>query len=351
VARPYSQTTPSPAPAPVSPRFTPAQTLPQALPAAPLTAGANRPQRNSASAVTIASRQQDPLSSTDECAVPPPANNVNGPSPAENAMRDEIIAKAEVISSLDYFAMFEVSQEATADDINKAYFAIAKRLHPDKLPASLAAVKSQAAKIFSHISEAHKTLTDTKKRAEYMRLLKEGGASPDEQAQIQTVLEAVTFHQKAEFYFKRRDFAQAEAFAKSAVDADPSQGEYNGLYAWLRALRPENQTIEATRKLIGDLDGAIKSSPKSATLFFYRGTLHKRVGASRDAMKDFNECVDLQPGHVDAAREVRLFQMRGTLSSPPPAVGDAAPQSARTGPSSAKPVNTGGGILDKLFKR
>lgn len=69
----------------------------------------------------------------------------------------------------DYYDILEVSRQATADEIKKAYRKKALQYHPDKNPGN-----AEAEKRFKEISEAYEVLNDDKKRQVYDRYGKEG---------------------------------------------------------------------------------------------------------------------------------------------------------------------------------
>jgi len=69
----------------------------------------------------------------------------------------------------DYYNVLEISRNATADEIKKAYRKKAVQFHPDKNPGN-----AQAEKRFKEISEAYEVLNDDKKRQVYDRYGKEG---------------------------------------------------------------------------------------------------------------------------------------------------------------------------------
>jgi len=264
------------------------------------------------------------------------------------SQRARILQRAEEITRLDYFQMLGIPREASTDDIQKAYFLLAKVWHPDRLPPAIRDVREQCSKVFAHLSEAHQTLTDNERRSHYMTLIKDGGATPDDQAQIAGILEAATNFQKAEVCLRRNDLVQAEQLARAAHDADPQQADYLALVAWLESMKPENVGTDATEKRIAMLFQALKLNAKCERAYFYRGMLFKRLGNEKGAYKDFKVAVELNPRNIDATREMRLYAMRKKGVTSPP--GPSTP-STRPGSKQPTPEPSGGGLFGKLFKK
>ena len=130
-------------------------------------------------------------------AAAPPAGPGAPPTTEMTAMRQKILERAAAITAEDYFRMLGVARDATKEEVQAAFFALAKTWHPDRLPAHLADVREPCSTVFSHLSEAHQTLSDPERRRHYDTLMKEGGATPDDQKQITNILEAATNFQKA----------------------------------------------------------------------------------------------------------------------------------------------------------
>lgn len=314
---------------------------------------------------TIRSSMPPPISESDVPSVPAPAENVvvtNSSPPASlppdalgakelsvehDVLKAKILERADQITSQDYFQMLDVDRDASTETIQKAFFALARVWHPDRLPPALATVKDACSKVFTHLTEAHATLTDTSKRQDYMTLLKDGGATPDDQAKIQAILEAATEFQKAEFLLRRTPSdTQAYEIVKRCVSLDPEQSDYLATLAWLDAQKPAFLTREKTLAQCLILDSCIRRSPKCERAYFYRGLLYKRANEGAKALKDFKRAAELNPRNLDAVREVRIFNMRGGGSKPPPAT---TPGPGRS--SKPPPAETIGGLFGRLFKK
>jgi hypothetical protein len=259
---------------------------------------------------------------------PTPSSTRGSPRPAD--WEREVLERAESIDREDYFVMLGLEQDATLEEVRGAYFGLAKTWHPDRLPPELAHIRDACARVFSRMSEAHATLSDTDRRAEYMRLLRDGGATPEAQAVILRVIDAATTFQKAEICMKGNDLAQAEELCRRANELDPNQGDYLALLAWLEAQKPESQSGMATLECIARLDRALVINERCERAYFYRGMLHKRLGDMQSAVRDFRRTAQMNPRNIDAVREVRLYGMR-------------RPQQP--------PEKASVGLLDRLFKK
>jgi curved DNA-binding protein CbpA len=254
----------------------------------------------------------------------PPGGRISSVPPAPSTLSSELAerwteigARAATIDRADYFMMLDVARDATREEVEAAFFGLAKRWHPDRLPPELAPVREACSRVFSRMSEAHKTLSDDEARARYMKLVAEGSGSPEMQEQVARVVEAAQNFQKAEVFLKRNDLAQAEIYCRRAFEGDATQPDYLATHAWLLAQRPENASADKTLESIRMLDKAVSMSDRCEKAFFWRGMLYKRLGKSDLAAKDFRQVVELNPRNIDAAREVRLHGMRGGRGSSP----------------------------------
>ncbi|MDI1445672.1 J domain-containing protein [Polyangium sp. 6x1] len=275
---------------------------------------------------------------SDKTAPAPPVQPQAGP-PNHEKRRAEIEAKLASAPNEDPFQMLGIPREATSGDVRNAYFKLALVYHPDKLPKDLHDLKPRVARLFAAINAAYEALKDDAGRAQYLAS-REGGVV-DEQAKVERAVNAALEFEKAEVFLRKNDLASCEACVRRAVAADPEQPAYTALLAWVVASRrplppvaEEGKTNNVYDDCITQLDGVLKTEPDYEKALLYRGRLLKLAGRVPQAYRDFKRVTVISPKNIEAAREVRLYEMR----HPP----------EDDGPGSNPP---GRGLLGKLFNK
>jgi len=209
-----------------------------------------------------------------------------------------------------FYDVLGVDRAADASSIRLAFFQLAKQWHPDRLPAPLADLKPIVTRAFARMGEAHQLLSDVRARAEYDAKLK---AAPDEEAQqVTEIINAASAFQRAEILVRKKDLPAALVEAETAYRGDSGQAEYVGLYAWLLV-----QTGGDAEQALTLLNPAIEREPQNVKALWYRAQLYKKAGKESQALRDCKRILQVKPSHVDAAREVRVFEMRRRTGSPP----------------------------------
>jgi curved DNA-binding protein CbpA len=240
-----------------------------------------------------------------------------------------------------------VPTQATAPEIQETFLKLAKKWHPDRLGPEYADVKEAVTRIFSRMSEAHQTLSDAMKRREYDQRDRRAAREAEEAELVHRALRAATAFQRAEILLKRSSMAQAEEEARKALADDPSQPEYRALVAWLDAQKPGADPHAA----IAVLDKVIAAAPNDVRSRWYRGQLNKRAGRDARAVRDFRAIVEQDPRHVDAQREIRLYEMRHSGRPPSDRPSDSPHERSSKPPSADEKSKTEGGLLSRIFKR
>ncbi len=240
--------------------------------------------------------------------VPPPSRPTgpSHPASADPTLDPATIAKrAAAIEREDYFTALGIEEGSTVEAIRAAYFNLAKTWHPDRLPPHLRALRRQVETVFSHMTRAYQALSEPTARQSYVA----ENASPRPESRSR---EAIV--REIEGYLAKSDYTRAEIEARALHESSNDDVEAMAIVAWARALGGEasEEIIQASCRM---LDRAVHSDRYCDRAYFYRGLLMKKLGQLPAAFRDFTRAVQINPKHLDAAREVRLYEMRARKGS------------------------------------
>jgi len=269
---------------------------------------------------------------------PPNRHQSKPPStldPDLNALWAEIVYRSRVIENMNYFDMLELPKDAKATRVREQYFELAKKWHPDRLPAELAPLLPEVQTIFRHLTEAHDTLTDETKRDRYLMVLAEGGGTPAAQKKMSAIIEAAMEYQKAEVLVRRHDYEGALKLVENALRGNADEADYHAMHAWLKFQKDPEPSPTSAQAMLVSLDRALALNADNDKAHYYKAMLLKRVGREDKAIKHFQRAAELNPRNVDAVREVRLANLRK---------GGKRPSASKM-----RAVKQDQGLLSKLF--
>jgi curved DNA-binding protein CbpA len=307
------------------------------LPSAPpLGVGAEPPVRTPAARVPSFTNEVAPAPPLEAPSAPPRRDSPPSIPPAVMhgiTLRDELRKRAER-EPRTHYDVLGIPPHAPPRQIQSAFFLLSKRWHPDRIGSEAADLRERATRVFESISRAYHVLTDPATRALYDAELR-SGAAEDATDGIERGLSADLAFQRAESFLARGNLEAAEREVKLALEFDPKRSECIALAAWLAALKPDADP----RRVAAELTRALRGAEQNVKVHWYRGLFLQRVGRHGSALQEFRFIVDKDPRHIDAAREVRLYEQR--LKNSPKDRPSLAPESDSP-PSSA---------WSRLFKR
>jgi hypothetical protein len=308
---------------------------------------------------------------------------------------DAIRARARTILDEDPFVTLGLPDGASTEAVRAAYFRLARLWHPDKLPASLAEVRAECEVIFASLGDAHRILTSPGSRAlAMMRSVAPGptpsvaperpvtGASPRRLRVVprttstgaprcaEPLAPARGAHGESDAAndagldaaaepaalamdkaLARGDLDAAAGLASAIANAGSYGPDARAVLAWCGA-HAGDAPREVLERAIAALDRVISGDPECARALFYRGQLHKRLGHGELAARDFRKVTRIDPCHLDAAREVRLFEMRTrTSASDHTRAAAGRDASARASRKDSASMHAGGSGLRRLMDR
>ncbi len=115
--------------------------------------------------------------------------------------------------------------------------------------------------------------------------------------------------QRGVMAMRRDDVQEAVLELVQATELQPQDVDYAAMLAWVRfCAAPNKQAIaDDTRRL---LERAVNRSPNPMMSRFYLGRVERMLGRVREALHHFREVIEIEPGHADAAAEIRMLEPR-----------------------------------------
>jgi CheY-like chemotaxis protein/curved DNA-binding protein CbpA len=231
------------------------------------------------------------------------ASTVDG-VPVEE-LRARLVERARAMRRQNYFEVLGVSRQASSDEIQRAYHAAVREVHPDKLRGPIPAdARALAEQIATQLEAAWEAIGDEKKRADYARKLDQG-AKTGVSDELGKILGAEARFRKGEQALHAGSYARAAAMFREAVELWPDEGEFHAHLGWALYLEtPEDAVVQADA--LKRLQRGIQLSPRLDKAHIYLGRVLTRMGRPAEAQKAFEQALVCNPDSAEALAELRL---------------------------------------------
>lgn len=252
------------------------------------------------------------------------------------AVTDPIEVMKQILVSVDagadHFAVLQLDRSATQAEVRDQYFKLAKVVHPD-LPQFLnkPQLRSDATRAFQAITAANATLGDLTKRAAYLQSLMANAIAEIEEAEAQQTtpgsLEPPVNTEVARIYLhrgrqlvQRRDWSGAqEALELSCKRLEGKDlAECKAMLGWAffnNTGNPERERIDRPCELWNEVIKLAPNTALHAQAAYYLAVWNKLYGEMKQVAVLLDKCLQLDPKHIEAAREKRLMERRRTTGT------------------------------------
>lgn len=228
--------------------------------------------------------------------------------------KDEALSRAECVTRFrvpagsSHYLLLGLTGTAKPQQIRDAYYALARRYHPDRFRAgSLEDLLPMAETFFSSVTEAYNTLSRPELRKEYDESLadEQAASGAPGPSRTDTVHLARENFLRARALTDRKHHQDAVRFLENAVQLDPNQAEYHLELGKLLTRNPRRRDEAETR-----MRRAAELDPASPVAYVALGELFVRAGRGAEAMEMFREALRWDPLNADAS--ARLAALSGT---------------------------------------
>lgn len=243
-------------------------------------------------------------------APPPP----QGPTLATGPVGETPEAQLKRLSGLfvrlqkaDHFAALGLDRKATTTaEAKRAFFALAKELHPDTVTdATQTELRDLKESLFARINEAAQVLSDDARRKAYEQELDGNAQTVD----LGRIFAAEESFQRAEIMIKARKYQDGLALLEEAIRLNADEAEFYAWRGYARFLISQDRK-EAYPDSAADCRKAIRMMDPCVPAHLFLGHMSKVVGDAKLAQACYERVLQLEPRHVEALRELRLMGKR-----------------------------------------
>jgi tetratricopeptide (TPR) repeat protein len=230
-------------------------------------------------------------------------------SPELGERWNKIMTRARLIENQNYFEMLGLDKKAQSSDVKTEFFKLAKDYHPDRLPPELVPLRPAVEVIFGYMNEAHKVLGDEEQRLAYLRTVREGGGTPAAERLMAQILDCAIAYERVQVFARKHQYDEALEHLQKILAITKDEPDYHAMYAWL-LMQKHNGPDAPTGKIMEALDRALELHQDHERAQSCKAQMLKRLGRHAEALRHFKKVVSINPNNLEAAREVRVANMR-----------------------------------------
>ncbi|MHB1843587.1 MAG: DUF4388 domain-containing protein [Deltaproteobacteria bacterium] len=243
--------------------------------------------------------------------MPPKAPQASAPKPPAPAKpaEDPALLLARLKSQNHFERLGLPRSKEASPQLKPLFFQLAKRYHPDVLGQEAPEAQRMIYQdILSLLNESYGLLGDDQARASYIEELEardQGVLDLD----VEKILKSEEDFQRAIILVKAHKLAEAAALLDACIGLNAKEGEFYAWRGYARFLLATDKRAALPQALV-DIKKALTLSPRCAPAHFLEGQMQKLVGDVEAAKRAFKRGLELEPGNLEAQRELRLYEQR-----------------------------------------
>jgi tetratricopeptide (TPR) repeat protein len=203
------------------------------------------------------------------------------------------MAFRDTLPAMTLYQILDIPKSASEEEVKKAYFALARRFHPDRFDRHIALeFKAQIDEVFDGITNAYRVLSNKESR----RVYDAKTATAQTQDDVQdTYRKADTKFRQGKTLHGQGRYDEAIAYLEEAVRIRKDKGDYFLLLAMCESKLPPY-----VKKAEQDFRKAIQLEPWNPEGYVGLGLLCKAEGMQTRAIKQLEKALEAEPDHASA---------------------------------------------------
>jgi tetratricopeptide (TPR) repeat protein len=244
-------------------------------------------------------------------------NKDSGPSPEQQAIKDEIAAKHASLKTANHYELLEVDPTANEAQIKEAYYAMVKKYHPDRHHSPhFEDLHGLLEDLMVKVTAAHQLLSTPADRTQYDRTLRSNeassGQSPfvdDPDVTTATPKEMAEKHyREGKRLFNEMAYFDAIQCLQEAVRLEPKKASYHKLLADCLSKNPHwRKDAESHFLKALNLDGS------DVECYLGLATIYDELGLTTRSQNTYRKILELDPDNELAQMKVHGKKKSGGL--------------------------------------
>lgn len=217
---------------------------------------------------------------------------------------------ARIRNAPDFFATLGVQWDDPTESMRRAYFTLARDLHPDTFTRESLETQEIAAELFDKIRAAWETLGDDARREAYIKRVIHGEKTEEELAmeQVRAILGAEEDFKRAlnDFHAGRLSAAH-ELFLKvsAAVPEEVEFAAYAGYTSFRIHHNKDKGKADAAAQQVRE---ALERNERLDGVWVLLGMIQAARGDTASARESYVKALRLKPSNPDAVREMKRLE-------------------------------------------
>lgn len=210
----------------------------------------------------------------------------------------------------DHFGVLGVKWDDPQEDARRAYFTLARELHPDGFSGVSNEIQEVAAELFDKVRMAWEVVKDDTLRAAYIKKVVHGEKTEDEVAmdKVRAILEAEGEFKRALLDFSSGRIAVAhECFLRVAA-AIPEEAEFAAYAGYTSFRLNTGKDAEKAEAGLAQLRDAINRSERLDSGWVLLGHVHHSRGAAGESREAYIKALKINPSNPDAVRGMKRLE-------------------------------------------
>ncbi len=237
------------------------------------------------------------------------ARGTEAPAKA-SSVRGMLLDRLRGSEGQNYYQLLEVETGASEDVIQKSYYSLARRYHPDRFHTpDVVDLQPAMEMLFARVNQAFHTLKGPERRKEYDRILSKGNLDTSKVQRAAAAEVGRENYRRGCELVTMGQYIKALPFLQNAVRADESKAEYFETLGMVQSLNPRfKEAAERT------LRKACKLTPAGATAVLRLGLYYFKTGQTEKASKALQEALGWDPDNPMA--RLALSKVKAGSASP-----------------------------------